>query len=514
MKTRLLPLMLVAGFALPQTAHAHGGRGGAGGGSYHGGGGMHASAPAYHGGGNYHAPSMHVAQPAFHSPTFSHAAPVHSYGAVAAHSGFAARPGYAPHPGFASHAGFTNLGAGYHSPIGYGGHAYGGLGYRPNFYGNRYYGNWYHGMWHGNWGGPWGAWPPGWGGGYMPGAWGIGLGGFGAGLMAGGLLAGGSPYNWGYYGYSNPYWNNAYAASTPYINYGQPLLAAAPVQQADAPPAPPDGSGTLAGPSNEAMDLFGQAREDFVQGNYPAALQLTNQALGIEPGDLVFHEFRALCLFATGDYKQAAAAAYAVLSAGPGWDWTTMSSLYPNQDVYTTQLRALEAYRDQNPSVPEAHFLLAYHYLRQGNNAEAAEELASVKQLQPTNQLAGQLLQGLQTPKAGDTALASPPPAPAPPAAPVDAATLVGSWKASRDDGSTFLLNLEAGNRFTWKYGAADKQQVLSGTYTFANNYLILKANDQNTLIGQVVMASPGQFSFKLAGGNPADPGLDFSKSW
>ena len=41
------------------------------------------------------------------------------------------------------------------------------------------------------------------------------------------------------------------------------------------------------------------------------------------PNDASLHEFRALVLFALGQYEQAAATLYAVLSNGPGWDWTT-----------------------------------------------------------------------------------------------------------------------------------------------------------------------------------------------
>ena len=50
------------------------------------------------------------------------------------------------------------------------------------------------------------------------------------------------------------------------------------------------------------------------------------------------------CVFALHRYKEAAATIYAVLSIGPGWDWTTLASLYPDIDVYTQQLRDLEQY--------------------------------------------------------------------------------------------------------------------------------------------------------------------------
>jgi hypothetical protein len=101
---------------------------------------------------------------------------------------------------------------------------------------------------------------------------------------------------------------------------------------------------------------------------------------------------------------------------------------------------------------------------------------------------------------------------PAQPAAPVNPGSLLGNWSASRPDGSSFRLQLAEGNKFSWKFGAKDKQQTLTGTYTLADNYLILKGNDQNSLVGQVTPEGANRFNFRLAGNNPADPGLDFTR--
>ena len=54
-------------------------------------------------------------------------------------------------------------------------------------------------------------------------------------------------------------------------------------------------------------------------------LTQVNQAIAKKPNDPVLHEFRALILFATKEYKASAAVVYAVLSMGPGWDWATLS---------------------------------------------------------------------------------------------------------------------------------------------------------------------------------------------
>ena len=54
-------------------------------------------------------------------------------------------------------------------------------------------------------------------------------------------------------------------------------------------------------------------------------------------------------LFAQGKYEQAAAPLYAVLSVGPGWDWTTLSGMYPDVDTYTGQLRSPGSLRQGEP---------------------------------------------------------------------------------------------------------------------------------------------------------------------
>ncbi|HEX4147477.1 MAG TPA: hypothetical protein VHY20_00755 [Pirellulales bacterium] len=570
MKKLLVYCVVIGLLWSPSEALAHGGRGGGGGG---GGGASVHSAP--------HA--------AYHAPTFSRpSAPVHS-----------AAPAAVGGRSFAEHAAIGRSGG---VPVGgLGGRSFAAAhtGFRPNGYGN-----WYHGNWQGHSGRPWGYWPVGWGGyGYGNGfGWGLGI---GAGLATVGLMAATSPYNWGYYNYSNPY-SAGPVAGMPYIDYSQPMIGqpygayggqgyagqgyggqpyggqgygGAPIGGQPLPgqpiagqpmpgqpiagqPLPPTASlagNPAADSQQQAMTVFDAARNQFLYGNYKGALEQVNQALALAPKDPVLNEFRGLCLFAVGDYQQAAAADYAVLSAGPGWDWTTMSNFYPNVDAYTQQLRALENYSQQHPNAADARFLLAYQYLREGYNDQATAELQAVAQLEPRDQLSAQLLRGLTTPPPGDQppggqlpdgqladnqlaggqlaggqppggqfaggpggqgfgAPGAPPgqsPQTAQPqqaARPIDPGGLQGNWSASRPDGSTFKLQLSSDSKFTWKFGAKDKQQTLTGTYTLADNYLILKGSDQNTLVGQVTPDGSNRFNFRLAGNNPADPGLDFSR--
>jgi hypothetical protein len=459
MKTALVTGLIVAIVIAPSEAYAQRGRGG-GGGGYRGGGFQGGGGAQGRGGG------------------------VQGGGGRTASNAPASRQGSAVHNQFAGHgAAFSH---------------------RPS-----YHGNWYHGDWHGNWAHPWGYRPWGWYGG----GWGWGLGfGLGAGIATVGAVTLGSPWGWGYYSYYNPYWVAPVGGVT-YINYSQPIVAAPPV----APALPPATRPTLPGPSDsagapsdqeKALTIFDSGHGFFKRGDYQLALAQTNRAVALLPNDSLMHEFRALCLFAMKDYQQAAAATYAVLSIGPGWDMATLTSLYPNPSVYNQQLRALENYRDENPNAADARFLLAYHYMLAGKNEQATAELEAVVQLEPKDQLAAQLLKGLTTPPPDQ-----PPASPArPPARPVAAESLIGNWRGSRPDGSRFELSLSEDNQFSWKSAQQDKQQQLTGTYTLADSYLILTASDQNALVGHVAMEPGGKFKFKLAGGSPTDPGLIFTR--
>ena len=219
------------------------------------------------------------------------------------------------------------------------------------------------------------------------------------------------------------------------IDYSQPIVAAAQPQYTVNDQAAP----TTA--EDQAMQIFDTARESFMQGDYNSALSQVGSAIAKLPNDTVLAEFRGLTLFALKRYQEAAGAVYAVMSVGPGWDWTTLSSLYPNVDVYTEQLRALEEYARNNPKSAESHFLLAYNYLTCGYNDAAAKQLKEVVSLNPKDQLSAQLLASLTAPTGGGR---TKPNEPAAPPKPVDAAGLAGNWKAPRADGATIRVKPHA----------------------------------------------------------------------
>src|SRR5262249_11214680 len=143
-----------------------------------------------------------------------------------------------------------------------------------------------------------------------------------------------------------------------------------PIGVTEAPPEPSS--------VDTAQESLTAARESFRTNDYARALALTDQALAQTPNDPILHEFRALVLFALKRYKEAAATAYAVLTAGPGWNWATLVGLYPDVDTYNAQLRALEASARQTPNDASIRFLLAYHYLVEGHKDAAAAQFQNV----------------------------------------------------------------------------------------------------------------------------------------
>ena len=205
------------------------------------------------------------------------------------------------------------------------GYGYGGRG----AYG-AYHAGWANGYWHGNvnnWG--WGAVAA-----LTP--WGLGTG----------------LHNWGYSSYTNPYY---YAAAEPIV-YQQTLatgedqtVSVQPTNYDYSQPLDPQSPPPAENVANPAIARFDEARAAFGTGDYATALKLNDEALKSLPNDATLHEFRAPIFFAIGKYDLAAGPLYAVLSVGPGWDWTTLSSLYPDIEVYTAQLRKLEAFVKANP---------------------------------------------------------------------------------------------------------------------------------------------------------------------
>ena len=383
-------------------------------------------------------------------------------------------------------------------------------------YGSEHHGDWYNG-----------SWDPGEGWDYMwdnyPGAAALGVTRWGVNRVA---------YGFGYWGYSNPYVTDSsssgssYSYSEPLVNYSEstsestsenivtePNLAepgaAEPgaAERGDSPTGPPT-------PTEAGMSSFEQARTSFYSGEYETALSQLDITLQTMPQDTVVHEFRGLVLFALKKYPDAAATIYAVLSAGPGWDWTTMSGLYPNVDVYTRHLRELETFMQSNPMSADASFLLGYHYLTMGHQETAAGYFSRALQQLPGDKLLTQLVQ--MNPVKGGAAKTQPSPLPNPTALTPDQILsmekLVGAWKASGSD-APFELTLTADGTFTWNYTRGKALQSIKGVFAVDQNNLVMEPDSGGTMIATIVFSDDTQFQFKMVGGEPNDPGLMFLRN-
>jgi tetratricopeptide (TPR) repeat protein len=343
--------------------------------------------------------------------------------------------------------------------------------------------------------------------------------------------------------YTNPYNTSAVATqpanTTIVYDYSQPInvTAVAPEQSA----------------TDSSEQVFAGARESFKGGQYQRALDLTDQAIKITPNNPAIHEFRSLCLFALNRYDEAASVAYAVLSAGPSWDWSTVVSLYPDVETYTKQLRGLEAaIRAKTDAIPP-RFLLAYHYLVEGNNDAAAKQFAEVAKVAPKDQLsasfaktmakanepttappaeAATAVAGTQptttdgkplvattanVPNASVTgtvpapsATASTAPAEAPPPPPSD---LVGTWKAAPAADINITLALEADGAFKWDVANKGKQtDSIAGRAYFVNDVLSLTHENGPPLAGKIESKDASKFVFRLMGGGNNAPALTFTR--
>ncbi len=346
---------------------------------------------------------------------------------------------------------------------------------------------WYHGSWCDNWGDHWSH------------MWSEHTAAMVLGTTMWGLNR--MSYWFGTESYANPYYSEPLVVDNTTISYAEPL-AAPPVQEA----APPMATAELPpGVTPEGMKQFEAAQAAFMAGEYQNVLTAVNKALASMPKDAVMHEFRALVLFALGKYRESAETLHPVLAVGPGWDWTTMTSLYPDTETYTKQLRALETYAKANPKAADARFILAYHYLILGHDDAAATQLQMVQQLLPGDTVSAQLLmmmgKGATKPEpAVDSDVK------------IDTAALVGNWKAGRGDKASFELTLEKDKSFTWVYREGKKKERVKGAYAVNGNVLALEPDAGGVMLAELTVPQNGAFEFKTGGAPKTEPSLKFQR--
>jgi tetratricopeptide (TPR) repeat protein len=313
----------------------------------------------------------------------------------------------------------------------------------------------------------------------------------------------------GYNNYYNPYCYDSVGTviiDNSIYDYSQPIVMAPGEQTLAEDPTtavPPEVSTT-------GLSDFDKARQAFYAGDYDGALQSIDAALKELPNDAVTHEFRALTMFALEKYQESAATLYAVLSIGPGWDWTTMSGLYPDVATYAKQLRALEAAMRDQPDDPAVRLVLAYQYLTAGHDDAAKEQLTELLKLTPKDPLAMQMLENLDPDaEIPDQAEQVPPPRPAQDIVESD---LTGSWTAKREDRG-FDMTLNDDGTFIWNYSEGVQSQQVQGVWEVDNDgILAMELNDEGTMLAQVLLKD-GKLDFYMLGDTQGEPPLTFSRN-
>jgi hypothetical protein len=327
--------------------------------------------------------------------------------------------------------------------------------------------------------------------------------------------------DWIFADYANPYVTNT--TQTVVVNVPASGASRDTTEQAvfdysrpiDTTASPPEPSTT------SAHAIFESAREQFKSGQYGRALMMADYALAELPNDPALHEFRALTLFAVERYEEAAAVIYAALSAGPGWDWATLSGLYDDLEEYTRQLRALERAAVEQPDSAAVQFLLGYHYLVQGHDEAAAEQFAKAAELRPNDALSSRFARALSR----KTATTSGPPSPATAAtmpgadsavaadveAPPPPDYLMGTWIAKPADGTIITLSLRDGGDFVWAVSSAGRTETIEGQASFDKDVLVLGQEEGPPLAGRIAMQeSNTRFVFTPPSAADSASGLAF----
>jgi hypothetical protein len=201
---------------------------------------------------------------------------------------------------------------------------------------------------------------------------------------------------------------------------------------------------------------------------------------------------------------------------GPGWDWETFISLYPDVSVYTEQLRQLEGYCRTNPSSAPARFVLSYLYQTQGSTTAAVQTLKRVVALEPKDTISVQLLKRLDPSYSAPHTDVAPPPSPAgaaPTSVPVKEGRFEGAWNAQPDKDTAINLSFPDSGRFVWKVDQKGKSHAIQGRMTSGNGLLTLAQDHGPPMVGNVSWSDESHFHFKVPGAPADEPGLTFSKA-
>ena len=242
--------------------------------------------------------------------------------------------------------------------------------------------------------------------------------------------------------------------------------------------------------ANPAVAKFDSARAAFGTGDYAGALQLTDEALKVLQNDATLHEFRALVLFAVGKYDLAAGPLYAVLSVGPGWDWTDHGRSLPEHRrlhepaPQAGGVRFRESEVDGRPFRPglslpdpgphrsgrESAQGRSWPWLPRTHSPLSSSSSSRRQQRHRTLRRQRPLRHRLATPaKQGN---------------------LAGNWTAHPAGDTTIDLRIGDDETFTWKVTAKGKPRQLTGKWSLTDNLLTLA---QEGDAGRWSAVSPGK---------------------
>lgn len=368
-------------------------------------------------------------------------------------------------------------------------------------YPHHHHHSWYHGGWSGVRFNSWYRPPC-----YLGSSWGFGL----------------WINDWGYgVRYINPYcrrqsvtWVTVYDYTQPIVlqTYREPAVISSYRVDLEEPV-------DLTSDEERSIELFDMARREFKLGRYERAMELTEQAIPLNPDDIILHEFFALTLFALGQYEESAIVLNSLLAVAPGMDAETVGGLYASPEIYARQILSLEDHVRGNAEDVSARFVLAYHKLVAGQTKEASELLTEVTRMEPDDQVARQLLLDLDRDEVESDATTTPLKEPLVLGVP-DAEELVeerstdlaGRWIASQTEASIELVLSEEGN-FTWSTTQEEQPpRVIRGDFVLADDVLVLEGAEAGTFVGKVEPLGADQFRFQWVNSPAEDSGLLFNR--
>ncbi len=328
--------------------------------------------------------------------------------------------------------------------------------------------------------------------------------------------------NWGYgVRYINPYCTRRPVWNVTVYDYSHPIILKVPtaISETSVYLAEDLGVEKLTSAEERSIRLFADARMEFKRRRFDRALELSEQAIPLNPDDVILHEFYALCLFALAQYDDAAIVLNSLLAVSSGMDLETLEELYDSPDTYRLQRQMLEDHVQGDSGDVSARFVLAYHLIVAGEVEEASRWLREVVRIEPEDRVAKQLLADLELsdPKA-DVALPSiktPLILGKPDEASVTderSTDLAGRWLATQGE-VTIELELAKEGTFVWKRSEIGQpERIIEGAMTLAGDVLVLEGGTAGTFVGKVEPSTDDQFRFQLLNSNASDQGLIFAR--